>query len=231
MNGTGATDGALAASGVALHGAPPGRGTLAVVLLHGRAQDPAWIHDHVVPRLEARLPGVAVTWVLPAAPGGSWYAGRVHDPPEVTRAERDRAADVVDGLADALVERGHDAGSLVLAGFSQGACLVADHLLRRRRRWAGALIWTGAAAGPPGTVRSLPPPEPRPLAGLPVLATNGDADAWVPLAATEELVEVLREREAEVALRVVPGRDHEVADDEVDAAAALLRRLAGDVAG
>ncbi|PVY97507.1 phospholipase/carboxylesterase [Actinomycetospora cinnamomea] len=208
-----------------VHGAPAGHGTLAVVLLHGRDQDPAWMRDHVVTRLAARLPDVAVTWVLPAAPGRSWYAGRVHDPLSETRAERDRAAAVVDGLADALAAQGHGAGSTVLAGFSQGACLVADHLLRGQRRWAGALIWTGAAFGPPGTERWTGS-APGSLTGLPVLLTNGDADAWVPLAATEELGTLLRDRGAEVELRVQPGRAHEVADDEVDSAAALLRRLA-----
>ncbi len=65
-----------------------------------------------------------------------------------------------------------------------------------------------------------------PLRGLPVLVSNGDADAWVPLADTEELVAELRARGADPELRVQPGRDHEVADDEVDAAAALLTRLA-----
>jgi phospholipase/carboxylesterase len=213
---------ALAAPGLALRGAPVGSGSLAVVLLHGRDQDPAWMDEHVLARLAPRLPDVS--WVLPAAPGRSWYAGRVHDPEPETLAERDRAAEVVDGLADALAARGHP---LVLAGFSQGACLVADHLLRRSRPWAGAVIWTGSAFGPPGTDRSLPAsaPDPTPLAGLPVLATNGDDDPWVPLAATEELVAVLRARGAEVELRVQPGRAHEVADDEVDATAGLLRRL------
>lgn len=214
---------ALRAPGVALHGAPPGSGTLAVVLLHGRDQDPAWMHDHVLTRLVARLPDVAVTWVLPAAPGRSWYAGRVHDPLAETRAERDRAAAVVDGLADALAAHGHDARSTVLAGFSQGACLVADHLLRRPRRWAGAVVWTGAAFGPLGSDRGAAGAS---LAGLPVLLGNGDDDAWIPLAATEELATLLRDRDADVELRVQPGRAHEVADDEVDAAAVLLRRLA-----
>lgn len=214
---------ALDAPGVAVYGAPAGTGALAVVLLHGRDQDPAWMHDHVVVRLAARLPDLPLTWVLPTAPGRSWYAGRVHDPPGRTLAERERAAEVVDGLADALADRGHS--TPVLAGFSQGACLVADHLLRRPRRWAGAVVWTGAAFGPPGTDR--PSPDPTSLAGLPVLVTNGDADAWVPLAATEELAALLRGRGAEVELRVQPGRGHEVADDEVDAAAVLLRRLAG----
>ena len=221
---------ALAAPGVVLRGAPVGSGSLAVVLLHGRDQDPAWMDDHVLSRLAPRLADVAVTWVLPAAPGRSWYAGRVHDPESETLAERDRAADVVDGLADALAAQGH---SLVLAGFSQGACLVADHLLRRPRRWAGAVVWTGSAFGPPGTDRPIPgsAPDPAPLAGLPVLATNGDDDPWVPLAATEELVAALRGRGADVALRVQPGRAHEVADDEVDATAGLLRRLARGAPG
>jgi predicted esterase len=158
----------------------------------------------------------------PAPPGRSWYAGRVHDPLPETFAERERAAEVVDGLVAALAARGHD--RVVLAGFSQGACLVADHLLRRPGRPAAAVVWTGAAFGPPGT--SWPAPSgPPPLAGLPVLLTNGDADAWVPLTATEALASLLRGRGADVELRVQPGRGHEVADDEVDAAAALLRRV------
>ena len=65
-----------------------------------------------------------------------------------------------------------------------------------------------------------------PLRGLPVLVTNGDADAWVPLADTEEMVAELRARGADPEVRVQPGRDHEVADDEVDAAVTLLTRLA-----
>ncbi|GAA4790052.1 dienelactone hydrolase family protein [Actinomycetospora chlora] len=219
---------ALDAAGVAVLGAPPGAGTLAVVLLHGRDQDPAWMQEHVLGRLAARLPDLAVTWVLPAAPDRSWYAGRVHDPPEETLDERDRAAEVVDALADALAVHGHGAGSLVLGGFSQGACLAADHLLRRPRRWAGALVWTGAAFGPPGAARPRPPGD---LTGLPVLLTNGDADAWVPLAATEELAALLRDHGAAVELRVQPGRAHEVADDELDAAADLLRRLAAGTPG
>jgi alpha-beta hydrolase superfamily lysophospholipase len=133
-----APDAALGAPGVELHGAPVGAGALAVVVLHGRDQDPAWMHDHVVSRLTPRLAGLPVTWLL-----------------------RHRVA-----------------------------------------------------------------PSPASLAGLPVLLTNGDADPWVPLAATEELADAVRGRGAEVALRVQPGRRHEVAAEEVDATVALLRRLA-----
>lgn len=211
-------------AGVDVRGRAPGEGSLAVVLLHGRDQDPDWMHDHVVARLEERLAGVPVTWVAPAAPGRSWYAGRVHDALAGTRAERDRAAARVDALLDALAEHGHRPGSTVLAGFSQGACLVADQLLRHPRPLGAAIAWTGAAFGPPDT--DWPVPDgPPPLAGLPVLLGNGDADAWVPLAATERLAGLLRERGAEVELRVQPGRGHEVADDEIASAAALLRRV------
>lgn len=216
---------ALYAAGVMvdIRGAPVGGGALTVVLLHGRDQDPAWIYDHVLDRLDEQLAGLSVTWAAPAAPGRSWYAARVHDPLDDTVAARERAAEVVDGLVD-LLAPGHDA-PVVLVGFSQGACLVADQLLRRPRRWAGAVIWTGAAFGPPGTPWPAPP-GPLPLEGVPVLLTNADADAWIPLAATEALADVLRGHGAAVEVRVQPGRGHEVADDEIDAAAALLRRVA-----
>jgi phospholipase/carboxylesterase len=217
--------GALYAAGVMVdvRGAPVGSGALTVVLLHGRDQDPAWMYDHVLDRLTAHLDGVPLTWAAPAAPGRSWYAGRVHDSLDRTAAERERAAEVVDRLVD-LLAPGHRA-PVVLAGFSQGACLVADRLLRRPRPWAGAVIWSGAAFGLPGTPWPAPA-GPPPLGGLPVLLTNGDADAWVPLSATEALAGVLRDHGAEVELRVQPGRGHEVADDEIVAAAGLLRRVA-----
>lgn len=216
---------ALHAAGVVVdvRGEPVGRGALTVVLLHGRDQDPAWIYDHVLDRLTDHLPGVPITWAAPAAPGRSWYAGRVHDALDHTASERERAAEVVERLVD-LLAPGRRA-PVVLAGFSQGACLVADQLLRRRRPWAGAVIWTGAAFGPRGTPWPAPP-GPAPLAGVPVLLTNADADAWVPLAATESLADVLRNHGADVELRVQPGRGHEVADDEIAAAASLLGRLA-----
>lgn len=130
----------------------------------------------------------------------------------------------MDRVAGLLAGHGHDPNSVLLAGFSQGACLVADHLLRRPRPWAGAVIWTGAASGPPGTVWPSPAGRP-PLTGLPAIVTNSDADPWVPLAATEHLAASLREHGAAVDLRVQPGGAHEVADDEIHATAALLARL------
>lgn len=208
-----------------VRGAPLGQGALAVVLLHGRDQDPAWMYDEVVSRVEAHGPLPSVTWAAPAASGRSWYAGRVHDLLTSTLAERDRAADVVDAVVATLAGYGHDPSTVVLAGFSQGACLVADHLLRRPRPWAGAVLWTGAAFGPPGTDWPAPP-GPGPLAGMPALASNGDDDAWIGLASTGALAATLRAHGADVALRVVPGRGHEVGDEEARDTAALLARLA-----
>ncbi|MCD2191828.1 hypothetical protein LQ327_00280 [Actinomycetospora endophytica] len=217
---------ALHAAGVVVEvrGEPVGSGVLTVVLLHGRDQDPTWMYDHVLDRLTHHLSGVRITWAAPAAPGRSWYSGRVHDPLDHTAAERERADEIIDRLTEVLAPgRGTP---VVLAGFSQGACLVADQLLRGRRHWAGALIWTGAAFGPAGTPWPAPP-GPAPLAGLPVLVTNAEADVWVPLSATQALADVLRSHGAEAELRVQPGRGHEVADDEIAAAARLLRRVAG----
>lgn len=209
-----------------VRGAPMGTGRLAMILLHGRDQDPDWVVEHVVNPLVAELPDLPFTWLAPAALGRSWYAGRVHDPLPETLDERERAADVVDALAADLAAAGHAPETIVLGGFSQGACLVADHLLRRPRRWGAALIWTGTAFGPPDT--AWPPPAGRlPLDGLPVLATNGDDDPWVPLPATEAMAGDLRAHGAAVELMVRPGRAHEVDAKEIASAAELLRRVAG----
>ena len=105
-------------------------------------------------------------------------------------------------------------------GFSQGACLAAHYVWARPARWAGLIAFTGGLIGPPGTEWA---PQPG-LAGTPVLLSNGDADPWVPWARVEETAAVLRASGADVDLRLYPGRDHLVLDDEIDAARTLMRR-------
>jgi phospholipase/carboxylesterase len=99
------------------------------VLVHGRGQSPEAMLDHVV----RHLPFDGVAWVLPRAPGGSWYAARAIDAlTEATRAELGAA---LSGLRQVIGGVRLQTGrSVVLAGFSQGACLSLEHALPARTR-------------------------------------------------------------------------------------------------
>ena len=69
---------------------------VACVFLHGRGQSPEAMLDHVV----RHLPG-DVAWVLPRAPGSSWYAARAIDP--LTDTTRTELAAALAGLATVIV--------------------------------------------------------------------------------------------------------------------------------
>jgi predicted esterase len=54
-------------------------------------------------------------------------------------------------LLDSVEASGVVPANIVLAGFSQGACMTAELLARRGHRYRAAIIWTGGLLGAPGT--------------------------------------------------------------------------------
>ena len=221
-----------------LRGAAPGSARCAVVLLHGRDQDPDWITEHVVDRVAD--PDVA--WIVPAAPGGTWYPGRYTDPLDANQPYLDDALATIDrctATAEAAVGRERT----VLAGFSQGACLCTEYALRHPARYGGLLLFTGARIGPPGTGRTTTgradsgrtttgrttTGRTGGFAGTPAFLGTGSHDEWVAVEHVRTAAALLEQRGARVELRVYPGRPHEICDDEIERARALLSAVGGDV--
>ena len=90
------------------------------VVLHGRGQDPVYMLEHLVARLDA--PDVA--YVLPPAAGGSWYPGRYNEPRAANEPWLGHALEAGEAAIAGVLEAGVPAEQIVLAGFSQGGCLV-----------------------------------------------------------------------------------------------------------
>ena len=175
------------------------------VVVHGRDQDPEYMLEHLVARLDA--PDVA--FVLPVAAERSWYPARYFDPREANEPWLGHALAVVEAaIGDVEPER------VVLAGFSQGACLVADLLARAPRRFAGVAILTGAFIGPH--------PEVAGLDGVPVFMESSRYDEWVALADVEATATALEAAGARVELQVSDDREHRIRDAAVAGVRALL---------
>lgn len=201
-------------SGMSLVGEPLRSASIAVVAVHGRDQEPQWMLDHLVSRLD--LPGAA--YILPTIEGGSWYPNRFFDPaaenePWITHAlERFGSAVALAGDAGVPVQR------VLLTGFSQGACLVAEMLVRDVRPYAGVAVLTGGFMG--SDEELVVPPEP--LEGMPVLITGHVDDSWVPVPRVERTAELLREAGAQVELAIHDDPEHGINDDEVAAVRRML---------
>lgn len=196
---------------------PRGAGTKALcVFVHGRGQSPEEMQAHVLARLSA--PGVA--FVLPRAPAGAWYGARAVDP--LTAVARAELSDSLDHLAAAVAaaRSGHPGVPLVLAGFSQGACLALEYACRGLPAPEALVAFTGCRVGVPADGR----PE-APISGLPVYLTGSDADPWIPVAAFADAVQTLGRAGARLRADIFPGRGHEVSDPEVAMLGALLDDL------
>ncbi len=116
------------------------------------------------------------------------------------------------------LEAGAPAGRVVLAGFSQGACLALEYTLRRRRPAALACL-TGCRVGFPEASFD------GRLDGLPVYMSCGDADPWIPLDPFMASARLLAAAGARLTLDIIPDRAHTVSAIEIRAFEGLLRTV------
>ncbi|WP_334192983.1 alpha/beta hydrolase [Pararhodobacter sp.] len=186
------------------------------VFVHGRSQSPEEMESHVLARLDA--PGVA--FHLPRAERGAWYDAKAVDPlvPEC-RAQLSASLDQL-GAEIAAFRAEHPGLPLLLAGFSQGACLSLEYAFSGASPPEALAALTGCRVGTPNCARAsaLPP-------GLPVYLTGGDQDPWIPVHAFAEAAQELGEGGARLRADLFPGRGHEVADAEI----AMLGRILADL--
>ena len=195
-------------------GAPLDSADGTVVFVHGRDQTPVFMAEAV-----ARLALPRLHYVLPEARGNTWYPRSFLAAIEENEPALSASIDALDALLADL--GGAAADRIVLGGFSQGACLTAELLVRRPRRLAGAIVWTGGLIGPAGTAW---PRRPL-LAGTDILVSGSDVDPFVPDWRTQETARHFAACGCKVATRILPGRAHEIADAEIDAARTLLARV------
>jgi len=196
----------------AYHGGSAKVARAVCVFAHGRGQTP----NDMVDTILSRLAVPDVRFVLPRAPRPAWYDAKAVDPlTDQTRAQLDEALEV---LADAVTQARAELPGLplIVGGFSQGACLATEYLMRGGAADAAVLL-TGCRVGAAGD--ALPVAD---LSGLPVYAANSDADPWIPLPDWHRAVADLAGAGARLRCDVVPGRGHEASDTECLAFADLL---------
>lgn len=190
---------------------------VACVFLHGRGQSPEAMLDHVV----RHLPG-DVAWVLPRAPGSSWYAARAIDP--LTDTTRTELAAALAGLAAVMSDvREQTLRPVVLAGFSQGACLAIEHTFTGASRADAVLAFTGCRVGTAADKRPA-----ALLRELPVYLSGADADPWIPVTAFADASAELALAGASLRTDIFPCRAHEVSAAERAMLGSVLDALAKD---
>lgn len=187
-------------------GTPLHSARAAVVLIHGRGATAEGILA-----LGGALGAKDVALLAPQAPARSWYPYSFLAPIEENEPHLSRALGIVDETVASLVREGLPPERVLLAGFSQGACLALEYAARTARRYGGIAGLSGGLIGPEGTPRDYA----GTLAGTPVFLGCSDVDAHIPEARVHETADVLAVLGGNVTKRIYPGMAHTIVDDEV----------------
>ena len=198
-------------------GATVDRARVLCILAHGRNQSPEDMEAAVVRHLST----TDVAFALPRAGDKCWYRALAVAPLTAdTRAELAASLADLAALAQSLRAEA-PSRALVLAGFSQGACLSLEHAFSGEAPPDAVVAFTGCRVGVASDDRAS-----RLRAGLPVYLSAGSDDPWIALPAFAEAAVELGRGAAALRMDVFPGRPHEVSTPELAMLDAVLADLA-----
>lgn len=197
-------------------GAPLTRAAAVLVLVHGRGSNAAGI----LPLGEAlALPDIAL--LAPEAEDRIWYPQSFLAPLESNEPALSRSLHRLEVQTTDLLHAGVPAEKLAFLGFSQGACLMLEHVARHPRRYGAVIAFAGGLIGPPGSPRDYP----GTFNGTPIFLGCSDIDPHIPLTRVQESTAVFQRMGADVTERIYFGFGHGVNDDEIAHARHMLHAL------
>lgn len=185
----------------------------AMILVHGRGATAPSILE-----LAQELPHPEFAYLAPQAANNTWYPYSFLEPMNRNEPGLSSGLQVISDLIAQVEAAGIPAERIVLAGFSQGACLASEFVARHARRYGGLLAFSGGLIGPPGTPREYE----GSLAGTPVFLGCSDVDFHIPLARVEETAVTFTNLGANVNKQIYPGMGHTIIPDEIEHARQIV---------
>ena len=177
-----------------------------MVMVHGRGATSESILT-LVPAIE--MPGFA--FLAPQAAGNTWYPNSFLAPIPSNEPGITSGIEAIGDVIERILAAGIPLNSVMLLGFSQGACLSVEYSARNARRYGGIACLSGGLIGPDGTPRNYS----GSFDGTPVFLGCSDIDPHVPAARVHETAAVLERMDANVTAKLYPGMGHLVNDDEI----------------
>ncbi|MEL7114705.1 MAG: dienelactone hydrolase family protein [Pseudomonadota bacterium] len=196
------------------------------MMAHGRGGSP----DDML-NLGANLAIADVAYLAPAAAGHSWWPQSFLAPLDDNEPWLGSALTAFDAAVSNVLAQGISPERVVVAGFSQGACLALEHAARKTRPYrgvvalSGGLVGTGEAGDPPSrdlyghTQKSFD--YTGQFDATEVFLGCHQHDPHIPLARVRETEGVFRSLGAQVTIEIYPGQGHGLVQQEIS----YLRRL------
>jgi predicted esterase len=186
--------------------------TSAMILLHGRG---ATAQDILSLSAEFNFPGLA--FLAPQASDYTWYPNRFILPVDQNEPHLSSALGLIAEIIK-HVQNTIPLDHIFIGGFSQGACLAAEYVIRNPRRYAGLLAFSGGFIGPLNIPRE---PEGN-FDGMPAFLGCSDVDPHIPLQRVKETTAMLQAMQAKVTERIYPQMEHTIIEDEIREARKII---------
>ena len=174
-----------------------------------------------------------VAWIAPEARDSSWWGASFLAPLSQNEPGLTSALDRLTAITDDLAKAGFGPERIVLTGFSQGACLVLEHVARHPKPWRGVVAMSGGLLGtsegdgvPCSELNGYAPKVfdyECDLAGLPIHIGCHREDPVIPIARVTQSAGVLQGLGAKVSLKTHPGNMHGVLPSDLDAIRSFAR--------
>lgn len=197
-------------------GTPPEQARAAMILMHGRGADARDILT-LAKEFERR----DFAYAAPNAANGSWYPQSFLAPIEQNEPGLTSGLVVISDVLGHLAGQGISPENVIVAGFSQGACLALEFAARHPRRYGGVVGLSGGLIGPaiaePGGDGSMEDTE--------VFLGCSDTDPHIPRERVEETARWFEASGGVVTTRIYPAMGHEVNLDEIEAVRELMGRV------
>lgn len=198
-------------------GPPLSEAAGALVMVHGRGGG----SDDIL-ALGAELGREDFALLAADAAGQTWYPYRYLAPLAQNEPWLSSALALLGDLLAQVEAAGVPAERTVLAGFSQGSCLLLEYAVRNPRRYGGLIAFSGGVIGPPGRPRELA----GSLAGTPAFLGCSDHDPHILRESVAESAALLTRLGGEVTERIYRGLGHTINEDEILHARRLLQGVA-----
>ncbi len=210
-------------------GTPVEAADAAVVLVHGRgatARSIVGFGEEV-----AGDGGVAL--LAPQAAANTWYPNSFLAPAEDNEPGRSSGLLAVGRAVETATTAGIPTERILVAGFSQGACLASEFVARNPTRYGGLAVLSGGLIGESIDVddyvshaaAEIEGDAAEALGGTPAFLGCSDVDPHIPEERVHETAAVLEALGADVDERIYEGMGHGINEEETEAVAALAASL------
>ncbi len=193
-----------------------GEAQAAMILIHGRGASAPSILD-----LANLLQHPDMAYLAPQAANSTWYPYSFLSPIPQNEPGISSGLQVIGDLIEQIESAGIPRHKIIIAGFSQGACLSSEYIARNPDRYGGLLAFSGGVIGPLDMERN----DSGDLKGMPVFIGCSDNDFHIPVVRVNQTADIFTKLNAEVNKKIYPNMGHTIIQDEIDQALNIVESI------